>query len=86
MLTLSSAQIYLLKTVIDAAKNGQYCHGNGADWVITDPERTLVQHINHVTGSVSWMSKEDSARYMASTRPYTDLGVAESLTAFIKSE
>ena len=85
MALLSPSQKDMLQTVIEAAASGRYCHGNGAIWVITNEDRTAVTTIDHVTGMIKMMNAEDSAHYMSSTRPHTDLSVVESLTHFIQT-
>jgi hypothetical protein len=82
-LALSSAQVSMLRRVIDAAQTGRYCHGNGADWVIVDESRTRVIALNHVTGTESVFSDEDSARYLASTPAHSSETTVTSLTSFI---
>ena len=83
---LNAQQINMLQRVIDAANAGRYCHGNGADWVITDESRTIVKTMNHVTGDESTMTVEDSARYLASTPAHTSESTAKSLAEFISSK
>lgn len=85
MALLSPSQKDMLQTVIEAAASGRYCHGNGANWVITNEDRSIVTCIDHVTGQISLMNAEESARYISSTRPHTDLSVVESLSHFIKT-
>jgi len=82
---LTNRQIDLLKLVIEAAKEGRYCHGNGADWVIVDKNnKDTVVHINHVTGSISKLDKDSSANYLKNYKPYKSESTASSLTEFIK--
>lgn len=83
MPSLSSMQISMLRKVIDAANSGRYCHGNGADWVIVDESRTRVIALNHVSGTESVFSDEDSARYLANTPAHSSESTAKSLTSFI---
>jgi hypothetical protein len=80
---LSSLQISMLRRVIEAAKTGRYCHGNGADWAIVDESRTRVIALNHVRGDESIFSDEESARYLANTPAHSSESTVKSLTEFI---
>ena len=80
---LNSNQKVLLSHVISAAAKGNYCHGNGADWVITDETRTKVTCINHVRETMDTLDADASARYLASTPAHAELHTAENLLEFI---
>ena len=82
---LSSLQKDLLRQVITAAREGRYCHGNGANWVIVDKnDFTRVIHIDHVRGSREVLSTADSEKYLKNSKPYHDEETAKSLEKFIK--
>jgi hypothetical protein len=82
---LSALQVSLLKEVIEAAKDGRYCHGNGANWVIVDKrDRNTVIHIDHVRSERKVMSATESENYLRGNRPFRDDKTAQSLTDFIK--
>jgi len=84
-MALSGTQKDLLRTVIAAAKEGRYLHGNGATWVYTkkgDPKTVVV--VDHVQASIKEMSPSESETYLRGNRPYKDENTAKSLENFIK--
>jgi hypothetical protein len=84
-MALTNKMIELLKIVIEAAEDGRFCHGNGADWVIVDKgNRDVVIAINHVRESSSKMSADESKRYLSNTPAHRDQSTANSLRNFIK--
>ncbi len=84
-MALSSRQKELLKTVILAAREGRYLHGNGANWVYTKKGNpSVVVHVDHVRETISEMSAKDSETYLKGNRPYKDENTATSLENFIK--
>jgi hypothetical protein len=80
---LNEYQKSLLNVVISAAAKGNYCHGNGADWVITDDSGSNVLYINHVRESIDALDADASAKYLASTPRHESPSTVESLRAFI---
>jgi prepilin-type processing-associated H-X9-DG protein len=82
---LSSLQKDLLRQVITAAREGRYCHGNGANWVFVDKSDTSrVIHVDHVRGTREVMNAADSEKYLRNSKPYHDEATAKSLENFIK--
>lgn len=85
-MSLSSKQISMLKDVIKAAKEGRYCHGNGAIWVyVSESDRSRVISADHVREEISYMDKEASERYLRNTPAHMDNNTATSLENFIKN-
>ena len=81
---LSGTQKDLIRMVIRAARDGRYCHGNGADWAIVDPtNKSMVLAINHVTGKIAHLSQSESEKYLRNTRPHRDEATARDLENFI---
>lgn len=84
-MALTSKMIELLKIVIEAAEDGRFCHGNGANWVIVDKgNRDVVVSIDHTRESISKMSAEESKRYLSGTPAHRSQSTADSLKNFIK--
>jgi hypothetical protein len=84
-MALTSKMIELLKIVIEAAEDGRFCHGNGANWVIVDKSnRDVVVSIDHTRESISKMSAEESKRYLNGTPAHRSQSTADSLKNFIK--
>jgi hypothetical protein len=85
MSKLSSHQVAIIRDVIAAAKDGRYCHGNGADWVYVErgnPKQVIAA--NHVRGEVKRMSAEESERYLRGNRPHRSDSTVTSLENFIR--
>jgi len=83
---LSRKQIEMLEDVISAARDGRYCHGNGAIWVyVSKNDRNAVISADHVSEKIHYYNKEDSERYLAGYRPYRDENTARELENFIKT-
>lgn len=84
-MALTSKMIELLKIVIEAAEDGRFCHGNGANWVIVDKgNRDVVVSIDHTRESISKMSADESKRYLSGTPAHRSQSTADSLKNFIK--
>jgi hypothetical protein len=84
-MALSSLQKDLIRQVITAAREGRYCHGNGAIWCIVDKNNTKsVIVIDHVAGTRKVMSADESEKYLRNSRAYHDESTAKSLEDFIK--
>lgn len=84
-MALSAKQISILKDVIAAAKDGRYCHGNGANWVYVEkgnPKQVI--HADHVRGTVERMTAAESERYLNGNRPHKSDSTVASLEAFIR--
>lgn len=85
-MSLSRKQIEILEEVIQAAKDGRYCHGNGAQWVyVSKNDSSTVISADHVAEKVSTFSKEESERYLRGNRPYRDNNTVSNLENFIKN-
>jgi hypothetical protein len=83
---LSRKQIQMLEDVISAARDGRYCHGNGAQWVyVSKSDSNAVISADHVSEKIHYYNKEESERYLAGNRPHRDESTARSLEDFIKS-
>jgi ribosomal protein L30E len=84
-MALSARQISILKDVIAAAKDGRYCHGNGAQWYYVEKGNTKqVIFADHVRSEVKRMTAAESANYLSGNRPHSSDSTVKSLEAFIR--
>jgi hypothetical protein len=84
-MALSARQISILKDVIAAARDGRYCHGNGAQWFYVEKGNTKqVIFADHVRSEVKRLSSQESEKYLSGNRPHTSDSTVKSLEAFIR--
>ncbi len=75
----------MLQMVIDAASEGRYLHGNGAQWFFLKKGSTsTVVFVDHVRKSVKEMTPSESENYLRGNRAHRDDSVVKSLRDFIK--
>jgi hypothetical protein len=83
---LNDKQKTLLKEVIEAARDGRYCHGNGAIWVIVEkgnPKQVI--WIDHVRMTRKKSTPAESENYLKSTRAHKSDDTVRSLENFIRT-
>lgn len=68
----------LFMEVINAAANGRYCHGNGAQWCIVDVQGNNLC-IDTISGKTEFVAPNPVA-------PHTDMVTARNLEQFLMSE